>query len=287
MGLTAFVDAVGEHLRAELSPRPPLVGGTEPDGPGQLPAVTLSLAAVTSPHPGVGAVPLGEMTGALAVSVAIALGAAYLDFPDGRMPLLSADRKVVQLPHGAIVRRDGTQQSPFDGHDLTVVRKGDGGPKSYTVVAAAPRATQVRPTAVTGQLVFGRALPAKGSMEVSYFVGTWEVRFEHFAGELHVDAFALVADEADALSRRVEAALAPDRSRRIAGLRRLAPTGWGPLSLSGTGTVRRSLAYRFDYEREEPVVVTAGGPLQRVRVTSTLSVGGTESSDQFDVTRKS
>jgi len=286
VGLTAFVDVVGAYLREELSPKPPLVGDIEPDGPAQLPAVTLSLTGVTTPHRGVGAVPRPTLTGALLRTAAIALDAAYLDFPDGRLPLLSGQRKILQLPYGAIVREDGTQQTPFRPTDLTVALRAPAGPKAFKVVGSAPKPGQVRPTPATGELVFGSALPAKGTLDVSYFVGMWEVRSEHYAGELRVDAFADAAQDADALSRRVEAALAPDRTRRIAGLRLLAPTACGTLAQTAGGARRRSLTYRFDYEREEPVVVTGGGPIKRAHVTSTLSVDPTGSTEEFDATRK-
>ena len=286
MGLTAFVDVVGAYLREELTPQPPLVGEVEPDGPAQLPAVALSLAAVTTPHRGVGAAPRPTVTGALARAAAIALDAPYIDFPDGRFLLLTGQRKVLQLPYGAIVRRDGTQQAPFGPLDLTVAIRATPPSKPFRVVDAAPKAGQVRPTPTTGELVFGAALPVKGILDVSYFVGMWEVRSEHFAGELRVDAFAGAAQDADALSRRVEAALAPDRARRITGLRLLVPTACGTLAQTASGARRRSLTYRFDYEREEPVVVTAGGPITRAHVTSALSADPAGSTEQFDATRK-
>ena len=112
MALAAFLDAVTDYLKADLSPAPALVGGAEPDGPQQLPALTLSLAGVTSPHPGVGSTPSAPRQGALATAVIVNLATPYLDFPDGRLELVSAstDRKTLQLPHGGLVRNDGTRQ---------------------------------------------------------------------------------------------------------------------------------------------------------------------------------
>lgn len=284
MGLSVFLDAVGDHLRKDLSPpAPALIGGSEPVGPAQLPAVTLSVAGVSSPHPGIGHTPRAAASGALAMSATIDLAAPYIDFPDGRALLLAPPRKVLQLPHGGIVPGDGTREPRFVGVVLTDAA---GKKKTFKVVNTAPRPGEVRPDQVTGQLTFGSPLPAKGKIDASYYVGTWEVRSERFAGDLRLDAFAGDASAADSLSRRLEASLAPERSRRIAGLRTLAPTAWGPLGQVAAETLRRSLIYRFEYEREEPVVVTSGGPIERVQVTATSSVGETDDIDKFDVTTR-
>jgi hypothetical protein len=290
--LTLFIDAVADYLRKDLSPVPALVGSSEPDGVPQLPAVALSVVNVTSPHPGIGAVPRDEARGALAMTTRVDLARPYLDYPGERVALLTAEggnpeRPILQLPHGAIVRHDGTQQLPFTGQDLTVAVGGRNPPR-LTVVGAPPGPNDVRPDPITGQLHFGAALPAKGALVVTYFVGSWSVRSERLAGDLQIDVFARDAAGADALSRGCEASLAPDRSRRIAGLRSLAATGWGTLGALDALSRRRSLTYRFDYEHEEPVVLSGGGPIRRLHVTSSLGPvhGPPDQTDQFDVTRR-
>ncbi len=283
MGLSLFIDAVGDYLRADLAPSPPAIGSSEPDLVPQLPAIALSLSNVTRPHPGVGATPRAEARGALAMTTTVDLAAAYLDFPGERVELLTDGRKSLQLPHGGIVRKDATQEMPFTALDLTVAVAGRT-PPSFTVVKAAPGANDVLPDPITGRLRFGAALPTKGKLVATYFVGRWSVRTERLAGDLRVDVFARDSAAADALSRRCEASLAPDRARRMAGLRSLVPTAWGTLGGFGALAQRRSLAYRFEYEHEDPVVLTSGGPIQRLHVTSSL--GPQDSIDQFDVIRR-
>ena len=224
--------------------------------------------------------------------------------------MLPPDRKGLQLPHGSLVRRTGENQPPFAGPtpavgttpaspgDITVALVVDRKPTvTFKVVPGAPSTTATNPPEVQvadpvlGQLRFGVGLPAAGRIDASYFIGSWDVRSERFAGDLRVDAFARDVATVDGLSRRLEASLSPDRVRQIAGLNKLTATSWGPLvkgqlgagRLLGPDTRRRSLTYHFDYEREEPVVVSAGGPIQRVRVQSTLSVGPQGATNQFDV----
>lgn len=288
MALSAFLDAVSGYLGRALAPSAPAsIGGAEPDGPAQLPAVTLSLAGVTSPHPGVGATPRAPATGALATSAVIDLAAPWIDFPDGRAMLLLEGGTVVQLPHGAIVDTDGEQALPFEPKDLTVTRTIPDLPTVTYVVVDKPPAKdrpELRADPVTGRLTFGAALTAPGKIEARYFVGAWEVRSERFAGDLRIDAFAGDAAATEQLSRRIELALGRDRLAAIAGLRRLSQTGWGPLGPAvGLPSARcRSLAYRFEYEREEPVVLQSGGPIGRVTVRSSAAGAG----ETFDVTTR-
>lgn len=281
MGLSLFIDAVADYLRGDLAPTAPAVGGSEPEAVPQLPAIALSVANVTSPHRGIGSTPRGEVRGALAMTATVDLAAPYLDTPGERVVLVTDGGRTLQLPHGAIVGSDGTQEMPFDAADLTVTIAGKS--PGFTVVKGPPGANDVLPDPVTGQLHFGATLPTKGKLVATYFVGSWSVRAERLAGDLKLDVFAKDVAAADALSRRCETSLASDRSRRIAGLRQLAPAAWGTLAASGLSQ-RRSLTYRFDYEHEEPVVVTSGGPIRRLHVTA--STGAKDKPDQFDVIRR-
>jgi hypothetical protein len=286
LGVTLFLDAVSQYLRSDLSPAPALLGGTEPGGPKELPAVTLSLPSVATAHPGIGATPRAEVTGALQVSASIDLAAPYLDVAGERVQLLTGGRTRLQLPHGTIVRADGTSQMPFAKADLAVSLTPSGGSKqTYTVISRAPTlATEVQPEPLSGTLRFGTALPTSGRVDATYWIGTWELRAQRFSGELRIDAFASDGPATDELSRRLEASLAPDRSRRIQGLHSLVPTAWGPVSRFDPSSLRRSLTYRFEYEREDPVIPTSGGPIGRVSVTASTDAAG--STTRFDVTRK-
>jgi hypothetical protein len=268
MALAALGDALADHLRTTLLPAPPLVGAEYPANAPQLPALTLSLSAVTQKMRGLGRMPQATATGALPVTTDLDLAQPRAVFPDEIVELLSGDRRTLTLPHGPLVRADGTATTPFGAGDLTVGRNGSG----LTVVGGTPAASEVRPDPDTGTLLFGAPLPATGTLHARYFVGEWEVSTTRYQGVLTLEVFAADAAGVDSLSRAVENALLRRAAAGVPGMNDIAPTGWSATEEAGPGRAgarSRALAYRFDYELIEPRLGTGGGVIADVSVQST------------------
>jgi hypothetical protein len=265
MAVTALLDALAAHLSARLTGAAS-VGVAAPAAAVDLPLVALSLPLVQVHSRGVGGLPTQSRSGALPVTRTVNLAAPVSEGVD----LISADRLVLQLPDGAIVRADGAGLPPFTPADLGVEL--DGAPISP--VSEPPGPGQVSPDPVTGRLTFGTALPAVGSVVVRYFVGTWEVGVERYAGDLAAETFAADVDAVVMVSGAVADALAPAGGANVppvAGLRRLEPRSIGPvLSAGATGDLAgaraRRLTFAFDFELESPRIVSAGGPIRSIEV---------------------
>ena len=265
MAVTALLDAVAAHLRARLTGAAS-VGVAAPAAVADLPLVTLSLPLVQFHALGVGRLPAQSRSGALPVTRSVDLADPVVD----GVGLVSDDRLALQLPDGAIARADGVGLLPFTPADLGVEL--DGAP--IAPVSGPPAPGQVSPDPVTGRLTFGTALPAVGTVVVRYFVGTWAVAVEWYAGDLAAETFAADVDAvvtvsgavADALAPAVDAIVAP-----VAGLRRLEPRSIGPVLSAGltgdlAGARARRLTFAFDFELESPQVVSSGGPIRSIEV---------------------
>ncbi len=276
MGLLHVVDALAAHLSASILPPPALVGGASPVVLGDLPALTVAVADVVVAHPGVGRLPRSTVEGALRVDTQIALADPVIRDGAETVELLSADRRMLQLAHGGVVRADGLPDLPFAPGDLAVVVAG----VPVAVVPSPPGPGQASLEPLAGVLTFQDPLPAAGTLALGYFVGRWDVEVERFAGEITVDVVAADAAGVDALTRQVEAALGPHAWRGVAGLQDLQPIAIGrvvaPDATAGPGR-RRTLTYRFDFERIVPAVRTSGGPIR------TLAVGLTGLGEQFTI----
>jgi hypothetical protein len=278
MGLASVTDAFASYLQGALSPAPKLVGTTYPSAATDLPAVVVSVSNVTQQLRGVGKLPVASLTGALPVTTTVDLSNPVATFPDAVVPLLSNDRITLTLPHGPLVTADGATTA-FTGTDLQATL----GATTFAVVSGAPAAGQVQPDPALGALHFGTALPAGGTLVVSYFIGEWEVRTERHQGTLLVEAFAPDAAGVDTLSRDVETALLAPAGAPLAGLGRIEPMSWQAIEESGTnrGQARsRALAFAIDYELVEPDIGTGGGLISTVSVTSTFGA------EHFDVQRE-
>src|SRR5262249_16436323 len=214
MGLAALTDAFATYLESALEPAPALVGATYPATGGELPAVVLSVTGVQQQLRGIGRLPAPSVTGALPVTNRIDLANPVATFPDAVVPLLSNDRLTLTLPHGPLVAADGTTTT-FGTADLHVTVDAT----TFAVVDTAPGAGRGEPDPDLGVLHFGAPLPATGTLNVSYFIGEWEVRTERYQGTVLVEVFATDDAGADSLSRAVEIAL-------------LEPTGGGPTGLN-------------------------------------------------------
>jgi|HubBroStandDraft_3_1064219.scaffolds.fasta_scaffold01920_2 hypothetical protein len=263
---SAWLAGVTAYLQAEpLDPAPATVGFVEPDGPGALPAVVLSLEASAAAGNG-----LGErsalVTGALPWQVVFDLASPPLA---GDPPLvLDPTRTVLVLPHGGLVRRDA-RTGALGAADLTVKVAGAAVP----LAAAPPGAGAVAVDPAVGRLVFGTPLPAAGTVEASYFLGQWEQRVARISGLLRADLCAAGADEAGKLSAAVlDALLAPRARTAIPGLIAI-----GVRSLGSIGTLepavalrRRTVRLSFVFESEINRPDSSGGVIARIPITTTL-----------------
>jgi hypothetical protein len=164
-----------------------------------------------------------------------------------------------------LVNADGTDAVPLTEADLRVQL----GTTTFAVVAVAPIVGQVQADRVTGILRFPAPLAMSGMLAARYFLGEWEVDTLRMRGRLRVDCYAGTAAALELLSRQVANALRADRARAIRGLRQMVPTSWGavgPPPAPAGAVLARSLDYRFDYEHEEPAILTGGGPIRTIQV---------------------
>lgn len=270
MPLSSVVTLVAERLAAAAIPELPPVDELAPAAPADLPRITVSVLDATSALRSLGEVPGPPQTGALRVDTRVDLADPVLHLPDEQVTLLSADRRVLQIPHGGVVRADGSDEPPFGPGDLLVRR----GATTFTPVHAPPTAGQVQLDIAAGTLTFPDPLPGTGTVELGYFVGLWEVRVERFAATMLVDvAHTVPADHAD-LTAAVEDALARPQWPRGSAMRSIEPTALSASTqIPGLPDARtRRLSYRVDVERIEPVITTSGGPIRLVDVPVRLEV---------------
>jgi hypothetical protein len=268
MSLGTIVGALGSFLQEAAAPRPALSGGEAPTQSSQLPALTLAISDAASPMNGIGLIPRAPRTGALRLSSAIDLADPVLRFPgEPEVPLLSSDRRALQLPHAPLVTADGSPTATLGPADLQVEAGGSG----YAVVSGPPTGRQVRPDAATGLLELGEPLPGTGELRLGYFIGQWEVLATRYQVTLGVDVFAATGGVVESLSQSVDRALLV-RPPGISGLRSIAPLAWGVVLTAPTPANARvrTLRYRVDYEVEDAVIPTGGGLIARVRILGTV-----------------
>lgn len=278
MTLAVIVDHLTDRLADGLGAGT-TVGDAGPET-SALPAVTLAIAQVTNRLVGIGRVPRGTRTGALEVSIDVDLANPVLDLGGGETLLLvPADRRSLVLPHGPLVRADGTPDDPFTATDLKVRDTGN-----WAVVAAAPTGKQVRPDVDAGLLRFGQALPSTGTLKVTYFIGLWDTTVSRFQGRVDVLVSA-DQDDLSALTRRVADVLSmPDPAIR------LAPLSWGHTTRPPAGELTpqargQELAYLFDAEVEQPLLTSGGGVIADVAVTLHAAENGQTRTESFDIVR--
>lgn len=273
MAETFFLSRVAAYLSgAGLTPAPATVGVSEPATAPDLPAVVLSLETTSRVNPGIGE-RSQLMVGALAVQATIDLANPVLP-EEPTFVLLDPARRVLILPHGGLVKSDGTDpgDSPLASSDITVSVGG----VAVTVVTNAPGAGEVEASPRIGSLTFGTALPAAGLVQVSYFLGQWEQRLERIAGMLRVDVCAANAADSVTLSDAiVDAMLAPAAKTSVKRLITLTPASIGSVGAPETAPVlrRRSTRLSFTFEREVNTPDSSGGIVARIPVTSQTGDG--------------
>jgi hypothetical protein len=265
MPLSNLVEAIAAQITTAVG-NPPAVSTAPVLGVGDLPRVVVSVDAATPAMRSVGQVPGPVETGALRIEVSIDLADATLHLPGEDVVLISADRRTLQLPHGSVVRASGDDTAPFAASDLRVRV----GATSFAPVHGTPTASQASLDIASGALTFRNPLPPTGTIELGYFVGTWEVHVERFAATAHLEIAAASQATLDQLVIDVEHALTVPRIEPAIGIRRIEPVALSSAtSISGLPPAarRQRLSYQIDFERVEPIVPTSGGPIRRIDVT--------------------
>lgn len=279
MSLAAVVDDVVTRVAAAVGPAA-AVSDRHPADAADLPQVTVSVDGADRPHVGVGGRPRTAETGALPVAVDVDLADPTLTVGVETVDLLDASRTTLLVPHGPLVRADGTDHPPFTSVDLTATDPGG----AYAVVAGTPSGRQVRVDHLEGALRFGQALPGAGTLHLGVHVGVWEVDVVRFVGTLRLD----VTTDADATSSTVARQIATAVDALGPPFERLVPTAWGPaerIDLGDTAALRRRLSYEFAFEQHQPHIGTGGGIIRTVAVTSTRDAPapGDRVSEEFTV----
>ncbi|MDQ2948836.1 MAG: hypothetical protein M3Y27_23320 [Acidobacteriota bacterium] len=264
----AFLDVILQYLTtgAALAPAPATIGIAEPTTQADVPAVVLSLESIGHPANG-----LGErsvvMTGALVWTASIDLTNPVLPQEPG-FRLLSDDRLTLILPHGGLVRADGTEGA-LGPTDISVKVGG----VSRPAVNVPPVGNQVRPDPLVGQLLFGTALPPAGIVEARYNIGQWEQRVSRATGALRLAVRASDITTVKNLSNSVMLAL-QEPLTPIPGLRALRLTSLASISAAEQvlpNSFGRTLIYSFEFEQEINRPESSGGIIRRIPVTANLS----------------
>ncbi len=276
MAETFFLSQIASYLSgAGLTPAPVLVGGAEPSKKADLPAIVLSLETTARVNPGVGERAQVITNGVLPWAASIDLANPVLP-EEPTFRLLDPTRTQLVLPHGGLVRHDGTDpgSAPLGPADITVSVGG----AARTVVTGAPGPNEVRADGRIGLLTFGAALPATGIVSVTYFLGQWEQRLQRIAGVLRVDTCTDNAGDTLALSDAVvDVLLAPAAQTTVRRLIALAPSSIGSIGLPETSPAvrRRSARLTFTFEQEVNRPDSSGGIIARIPVTSQMPDGAT------------
>ncbi len=279
---TAFLRALQAYLGTRsLVPTPNLIGIVEPETVPQLPAVVLSLDETMRSGTGLGEKSALVTDGILPWQASIDLESPVLP-EEPTFSLLSADRKVLTLPHGGLVRANGTL-GPLDTGDLTVKVKGT---TRGVVTTFPPTTTHVFGNPSTGQLTFATALPATGIVDVTYFLGQWERRTTRITGVLRVDVFGATADDVGALNDAVTSALLLPRAKAdVHNLIALGPISFSSIAPKGTGIAnKRTARFAFIYEQVIDEPESSGGIIRLIPVTTQLSVASVDAAGAVHTT---
>jgi hypothetical protein len=259
-----LVTMVRDQLQAASITGLPPVDARAPAAAPEIPRVTVSVEGASVSGQGLGRVPAPPIEGALRVDTTVDLADPVLHLQGEDVQLLSSNRRVLQLPHGAVVREAGDDLAPYGTTDLLVRR----GATTFTPVHQAPAAGQVQLDIPSGALTFPTALPATGVVELGYFVGLWEVQVERFTATLLVDVAHSDAVEHESLTAAVERALTATwpASRGMRSIQPVAVSAAVPIAGLPAANRTRRLTFAVDVERIEPLVRTSGGPIRSIEV---------------------
>lgn len=264
--VAAFLDGL------DITPKPK-VSVAEPSGGTDLPAVVLSLEEALRPSVGLGDRGSVISRGALAWAADIDLAQPYLpDDPGHTFSLVSPDRLKLTLPHGGLVKADGTTDTPLTGADLTVTVAGTNRP----VVSGTPAGLEVQPDPLTGILTFATALPGTGLAHATYFLGQWERRVERLNGVLRLDVLAAnPADGQTVADAVLNALLDPAAKQGVPRLQAISLRSLGsigPVEAAAANGRRRQARLDFQFELDVDKPESAGGVIQQIPVTANVGV---------------
>jgi hypothetical protein len=198
---------------------------------------------------------------------------AEIDLANPRLPddssflLLSDDRKRLNLPHGGLVRRDGSK-GELAAADISVEVDG----VARTVVTGTPAASQFSVDPLSGLLTFGAALPATGVVSVRYVLGQWEQRTVRGRGVLKLETFAADGAAARNLSDKILSVLGQTNPLGL-GFTQLSAMDIGSVEvrLGPPPTRVRTMRFRFEFEQAINVPESSGGIIQRIPVQVVLA----------------
>lgn len=264
----AFLDAVRADLArpGALSPPAALIGIAEPAQAEELPALVLSIEGARRFGSGVGE-RTSVVTGALRWTSEIDLANPVLP-AEPAFRLLSQSRLTLALPHGGLVRADGTA-GPASPPDIEVRVGG----QLRTLAAANPGAGEFTADLGSGVLVFGAALPETGIVRVTYFVGQWERRSMRSEAVLLMEVMSGDPDQVRALSDSATGAI-ETATQRIAGLASISVLELGSIKVVPAPAVasrRRTLRFQFHYELEVNRPDPSGGVIREIPVNALLA----------------
>jgi hypothetical protein len=264
-----FLRVISDYLQAQagLTPAPKTVGIADPVSAAEMPAVVLSLNRVRPMGNGLGERSKLITDGTLPCKATIDLTNPVLpEEPSFR--LLNPDRTELVLPHGGLVRVDGSQ-GPLGPVDLSISVGG----VDRQVVTGSPGPTQIRAEPLVGRLFFGTALPANGIVEANYFLGQWEQRTSRIAGTLRIAIRDTDLVKVRDLSTAVVDALQPPRSKAIKGLHGMTLVMLGSIqppdaALANSRARVALLSFEFELEINRPE--SSGGIILRIPVKDNI-----------------
>jgi hypothetical protein len=271
MAETEFLAAVQSYLQGlTLAPAPSLIDVVEPDSIADLPAIVLSLDSTERAGNGLGLRSALITGGALPWTATIDLANPVLP-EDPTFKLLDNSRTVLILPHGGLVRQDGSSGA-LGPADLSVTVAAN----VVTVVAINPAGGQVSADPLVGKLTFGTPLPPNGLLVATYFLGQWEQRIVRIRGVLRLDICAAISDDVSALSAAVLSAMLSDGAKdSINQLLSIELTGLGSIGQTEqtVGLRRRTGRFAFTFENEDNHPDSSGGVISRIPLISKTNVG--------------
>jgi hypothetical protein len=258
-----------------LTPAPKLIGVIEPVAPSELPALVVAIEQSQRLGNGLGERATLFTHGVLAWQAEIDLANPVLA-TDQAFSLLSGDRKQLILPHGGLVRKDGS--SGAHGASDTALGAADiqltvqGTPRTLTQ-AAVPGPGEFSADPASGTLVFGQALPPNGMVEAHYYLGQWEQRVVRSSGVLRLAILAADAATVRDLSNSVLSALVESPTALPPGLSELTITEIGSIGSADPpldSARQRVMRLHFDFEQQVNVPDASGGIIQRIPIQVVL-----------------
>lgn len=266
MALDKLQIAIADFLAPRLDPPMISIGGGLPRSAADVPAIAMSMDHVTVAGAGVGANATSVMVGALPITSNIDLADPVLRFPHETVDLVSGDRLSLTVPHGPLVKADGSENDALEAADIAIGI--DGAP--LTIAAESPSAGEFSVDQDAGLIAVGDPLPAAGELSANYFVGRWEVETVRLSGALHMDLFIRTIASVEDLTQKIFALFA---THEIAGLKKIGVTAMSAIDapVRPTGNTRtRRISFEFTYEHATPRIPTGGGVISGVDFTSQL-----------------